>query len=56
MKKLKKKIWQFEEEIFMSDRIKSLARGKIILLNISVVLSMEQSAGEEPGMDKLRHV
>ena len=56
MKKLFKKIWQLEREIFMSDRIRSLARRKIMLLNISVVLSIEESAGEEPGTDKLRHV
>ena len=39
----------------MSDKIRSLARRKIMLLNISVVLSIEESAGEEPGTDKLRH-
>lgn len=38
----------------MSDKIRSwLEEG--MLLNISVVLSIEESAGEEPGADKLRH-
>lgn len=36
----------------MSHRIRSLARRKITFLNISVVLSTVEAAGEEPGTDK----